>query len=93
MNNLALFLIENIELPFTKVEITGSCFVYRQKDDQITALSIRSIIRFIKTLLFKFSGVKLPIVFELGAATFVDKLTYVVFECLCDYLIEEKTIK
>lgn len=93
MNNLALFLIENIELPFTKVEITGSCFVYRQKDDQITALLIRSIIRFIKTLLFKFSGVKLPIVFELGAATFVDKLTYVVFECLCDYLIEEKNYK
>ena len=93
MNNLALLLIENIELPFTKVEITGSCFVYRQKNEQITALSIRNIIRFIKTLLVKFPGVKLPIIFELGTATFADKLTYVVFECLCDYLIEEKNYK
>ena len=93
MNNLSLLLTENTDLPFSKVEINNSCFVYRQKGGQITTLSIRNVLRFIRTILVRFSGVKLPIVFELGTATFADKLTYIVFECLCDYLIEEKNYK
>lgn len=93
MNNLGLLLTDNLDLPFTKIEITGGRFVYRQKDRDIDASSIKNIIRFIKTLLIRYSNVKLPIVFELGAAIFADKLTYVIFECICYYLIIEKNYK
>lgn len=90
MNNLELLLTDNLDLPFYKVEIISGCFVYREKNSVISSLSIRNIIRFIKTVLIRYSRVKLPIVFELGAAPFADKLTYVIFECLCYYLIGEK---
>lgn len=31
---------------------------------------------------------KMPLVIDLGKATFSDKLTYVIFECICHYFIE-----
>lgn len=93
MNNLGLLLSDNLDLPFYKVEITNGCFVYREKNGEISSLSVRNIIRFIKTIIIKYSQVKLPIVFEFGTATFADKLTYIIFECLCYYLIEEKSYK
>lgn len=93
MKDLGLLLTDNIDLPFTKIEINGGRFIYRQKGCNIDSLSIKSILRFVKTLLIQYSKVKLPIIFELGEATFSDKLTYVIFECICCYLIEDQNYK
>ena len=46
-------------------------------------------ISFANTILHKYADIKLPIVFQLGSAPFADKLIYVLFECLCDCLIED----
>lgn len=93
MNDLSLLLTDNIELPFIKIEIMDGCFVYRQKGSNIDSLAIKNILRFIKTVLIRYSKVKLPITFEFGTAVFADKLTYIIFECICYYLIKEHNYK
>ncbi len=95
MYYLGSLLTEN--LPSTKLNmkigIEGKQFVFRLKGFQITGDALRQIICFVNTLLIKYPGMRLPIVFDLGTVTFQDKLSYILLECLCAYLIIEKQYK
>ena len=89
MDNLELLFSKNNIYPATRTEVRNGNFVFRQRDNVVNASSIRTMIRFVNTLLTKYPNAKLPIVFDMGRASFFDKLTYIIFECLCDYLIED----
>ena len=89
MNGLQMLLLNNSGTTFSNVNIVDKCFTYRLQGSEITDSSLSSMISFANTILHKYADIKLPIVFQLGSAPFADKLIYVLFECLCDCLIED----
>lgn len=87
MHNLELLFNQNRSLPKYRVEIRNRTFYYRDRSQIFGGKSMYRIIRFVNTLLEKYPGIKLPIVFDLGNTKFADKLSYVMMECVCYYLI------
>lgn len=83
MQKISLLLQKNAILPHWKVRIVDKCFMYQEPTRIIDADSLRNIIRFFNTILSKYPNVKLPIVLNLGQVGFMDKLSYVILECLC----------
>ena len=59
------------------------------KDNLFTGKQIRQIINIINDAHKKYGKLKYSIYFYLGNVKFIDKLTYVLFECICYYLIEQ----
>ncbi len=97
MDYLGSLLTEN--LPSTKlntkidIDYERKQFIFHLNGTEITGMTLRQIISFINTLLIKYPGMQLPIVFNLGTVAFQDKLSYILLECLCAYLIIEKHYK
>ena len=89
MKNLPLLISNNSVSAPMKLLVENRCFVFRRINQNIDSKTIFEMIRFIATLTVKYTGMRLPIVFELKKCSFQDKLTYVLFECLCEYLTEE----
>lgn len=89
MDNLSLLFSSNLIYSSKRVDITNGSFVYQHKGDTINASSLRTLIGFVNTLRTKYARSKLAVIFDMGQAQFFDKLTYIMFECLCDYLIED----
>lgn len=61
---------------------------YKFKESNFDGRVIKDIIRFVNAFQNKYSNVKLPIHFNLGNIEIKDKLTYILFECVCNYLVE-----
>lgn len=59
------------------------------KDYIFSVATIRKIISFINGVKGRYKTVKVPFYFELGNIIIEDKLTYVIFECICYLLISE----
>ena len=88
MGNLLMLISNNQELYGVKVKIENGCFVFRENNCCLDEKTIRNVIGFINTLQRKYSNYKLPVRMEFINVEFVDKLTYIMLECLCVYLIE-----
>ena len=93
MDNLDLLFLENDTCTTERITVHNKSFVYKHNGNDITAQSLKVMIKFINTLRRKFPNFQLPVVFDMGQAHFFDKLTYIMFECLCDYLIENCNYK
>lgn len=89
MENLSLLLSENHSLPTFKIIVKDGCFIFVENNKRLGMNTIRNMIGFVNTLLVRYPGLRRPIVFEFQKVKFADKLTYILFECICDYLIEE----
>lgn len=89
MEGLQLFLENNEDIPFTRANVVNGAFIYRLQNKEVDDHSLYAMIAFSNTILKKYSDIKLPIVFDLGDAYFADKLTYILFECMCACLIED----
>ena len=88
MNNLPLlFEQNNISLVKPKLIQFGH-FVYPKPLREMSLSTIRDIIRFINSIDKWYSITHAPIFFDLTNAVFHDKLTYILFECICEYAIE-----
>lgn len=88
MEDIKLLFSSNENLPRTKISIINSRFVFRESGEYFQHETIYNILKFVNTILVKYPGQKLPIVFEIKATNLRDKLTYILFECICVYLIE-----
>lgn len=68
-------------------------FEYKLNQTLFDGAVIREVLYFVNKLEEKYSNVKLPVYFNLGLIQVKDKLTYIIFECICDYLIRVKKRK
>ena len=93
MQKLSLLLLENANLPQWKIKIQNGCLVYQEKLSLIGADSLRNIIRFFNTILSRYPSIKLPIILDLGQPKFMDKLSYIMLECLCYDMITQHGYK
>lgn len=54
---------------------------------RIDGVAIRQLLKIVNTVEWKFSGLKIPLIIIMGDVVFADKLTMVIFECICFYII------
>lgn len=87
MTNEELLFEKNNTKGKTKIKITQGMVVYEPPDSMFNYTTLKSIINFLNYVHEKYRGIKIPISFELGNIYFIDKLVYVLFECICDCLI------
>lgn len=89
--------MKNVNLLFDKnpgiikkvrLEKNGFHFVY--SGDVFNGDTILLIIKFVNGIKKQYKSVKIPIYFEFGNVLIKDKLTYVIFECICYFLMEQK---
>lgn len=91
--------MQNIELLFQMNESNSTTNVALQKNvleievtaknNLFTGVQIKQIINIVNAAHKKYGKLKYSIYFYLGNVKFIDKLTYVFFECICYYLIKQ----
>lgn len=82
MKNQKKLKIIDKKITFTPVYHEADKGFYQFGDEQIL-----QIIEFVKSVKRKYKNQKMPIVLKLGKINFVDKLTYILLECICYILI------
>ena len=89
MRNISLLLECNkhLENKSFKIEIYDNKIVCRVESVEFDGVTIKKIIQNINTILKKFRSNKVPIIFSFGDASIKDKLSFIMFECLCYLLI------
>lgn len=70
-----------------KYKIVNKMIEYKLNTLDFDGVVIKDIIQFVNTVQEKYPK-RMPIHFNLGEIKFKDKLTYIFFECICNYLIE-----
>lgn len=92
MDNLGLLFSENRYLSTSNVSIRDRSYYYKNDSHRLTIDSLAPLIRFVNCILTRYP-LKLPIIFDMGHVLLTDKLAYIVFECMCQYLIEDRAYK
>lgn len=88
MKNLCKLFSANPQHTY-KVHIDNMRFIFKCQDELFSGSTILKIINFVNTIHSKYKKVNLPIVFAFGQIKIADKLSYILFECICYYLIKE----
>lgn len=70
-----------------RIEIVRGYALYKCKEQKITVRTIRDMLNFLCAVQNRFKCSNIPICFDLQSATFLDKLTILIFECLCYALV------
>ena len=86
MKNLDMLFKRNDMIP-RKNSFCQKRIIFRNTKTEFNGDIIRNIIGFIKYIHNKYPAQKIPIEFHLGNIYVADKLTYIIFECICYYLI------
>lgn len=88
--------MENIEKLFKSnskrkvfVKIEKSAVIYRNKSTAFSGETINEVITFVNSVHIRYGSIRVPIIFEFGEVLIADKLSYVIFECICYYLIKK----
>jgi hypothetical protein len=72
-----------------KIKISNNKIIFTFKEETITGVSIKHFIQFINAVHEKYCGVCIPIVIDFGKVKFLDKLTVIIFECICFSIIND----
>ncbi|WP_139990882.1 hypothetical protein [Paenibacillus paridis] len=88
MKNDQFLLQKNGKKQIKKFKIYNKLIVYKLNKSIFDEAVIKDIIGFVNAVEEKYHNIKLPIHFDLGLIEIRDKLTYIMFECVCNYLIE-----
>lgn len=87
MFNERLLFEKNSDTVFRKHKIRNMYIEYIFRDTRFDGYAIRDIIKFVNFIQSKYRAIKIPVIFNLGNIIIEDKLAYIIFECICDYLI------
>lgn len=88
MFNIDLLFDKNSATTNIKTIIKNGRVVISFKCSMIDGKKICQLIEIVNTIEKKYMYSKIPILIDLGEVVFADKLTMVIFECICFYLIE-----
>lgn len=86
-NEKLLFLNNKETIKGYKPDIKNSCIQVNFKKKVIGGREIMELIRIINTIEERYASTKIPIVLKLGELKFADKLTIVIFETICHYIL------
>lgn len=88
MENIDLLLKKNPSLKKKpRLEKNGIHFLY--EGVEFSGHTISLILKFINGIKKQYKSAKIPIYFEFGEVLIKDKLTYIIFECICFLLMEQ----
>lgn len=73
----------------SKLNIRMKQIVFKCNDKVFSGITISKIINFVNTVHSKYKNVKIPIIFCFDSIILADKLSYILFECICYYIIKE----
>lgn len=82
MKNIILLQKENHAIQ-RKVTINSPFLFYNSHAERFDGYEVSRILRFANTVIAKYSAQKLPVLFQFGSICLVDKLSYIIFECIC----------
>lgn len=88
MKNDQFLLQENGKKQIKKFKLNNNSIVYKFNKSTLDLTVIKDIIGFVNAVEEKYHKIKFPIHFDLGNINIMDKLTYIMFECVCNYLLE-----
>ena len=88
MKNINL-LLECNKIGSSKIKLEKNCILIkiRNADQFFTGKTIKFIAEKLNAIHKQYKRMKIPIVFDFGSVEFIDKLTFVIFECICYDLI------
>ena len=88
--------LKNINKIFTsnkqsssKLKIKKGTIVFRSNDEYFSGKTISKIINFVNTVHKKYKNLNMPLEFSFGKVKIVDKLSYILFECICYSLMKD----
>lgn len=93
LHNTDLILKTNSTNSKKTIILTNKRYIYKSKVDRLDFSEIRRICTFINLIKNKHSLALAPIVLDLGEIEFVDKLTFVILECICYDLVVVRDCK
>lgn len=91
--NEGLLFSENFNKASCRGFLTDKCFVYESSTDTLDDAELRRIIRFVNAVEKGSAYTKLPLVFKFGMLRLNDKISYILFEYICYYLIKFRKCK
>ncbi len=80
-------LFENNCQKTTTIKLQGKAAVFWDRSGKFSGETIGKIIKFVNSVHKQYRNINVPIVFEFGSVLIADKLSYVIFECICYHLI------
>lgn len=87
MKNIELLMLCNNVYVDNKIKIENKKIIFRLENKKFDYTVLQKIIIFCNSVHRKYNGINIPIVFELNNIKIIDKLVYVIFECICECLI------
>lgn len=92
MRNDYLLIKNNYKESNSKIKFRDGKIEFKLNSSKFNGFTIKEILIFVNMLekKYKFLTKKHPVHFNLGEIVVEDKLTYIIFECICNYLIETK---
>lgn len=88
MLNIEKLIDNNSDLHYN-LKFKDKSVIFEDKSGVFSGVTIRKIIGFINNLHSKFKTMNIPVIFSFGYVDIVDKLSFVIFECICYYLIKK----
>lgn len=89
MKNIELLMKCNDDHIYEKTKIENNKVVFHLEDEEFNYSTLRKIINFCNNIHNRDKKIKAQIVFQLDNIKIVNKLIYVIFECICECLISE----
>lgn len=71
-----------------KMRLDKKLFKFDYHEEIFSGNTLLKIINFVNTIHYKYKNINFPIIFNFRQVEIVDKLSYVLFECICYYLIK-----
>lgn len=72
-----------------KLKIEKGRIIFEGYDKIFSGMTIAQIINFVNSVHKKYKGVNMPLVFSFGNVQLADKLSYILFECICYSLMND----
>lgn len=88
MQGIALLFEKNTGISSIKLQIKKGKIIILFNKQVIDGRGIQQIIKIVNTIEKKYPHSQIPLVINLGNVIFADKLTMVIFECICFYVIK-----
>lgn len=88
MKNLNKLFTANSQHTY-KMRLEKKYFKFEYHDALFSGDTILKIIHFVNTIHYKYKNIRFPIFFKFGEIKIADKMSYILFECICYYLIKE----
>lgn len=88
-----LILLKNKGALPKRFEIVNGGIYYKNNEYNFDGIKIKEIINFLYSVNKKYKVSYIPIILDLGVIEFKDKLTYIILECLCNYIMSKTNRK